>query len=96
MVRKTEGAVPVLTLRFHCFRCNFSFGFSKLMLGGICLFSNANTTLMMAATPLAVSVCPMFVFTEPILRGRSIGLVSLNTEAIAATSMGSPVGVPVP
>lgn len=66
------------------------------MLGGIWPFSNAIATFITAATPLAVSVCPMFVFTEPMRSGSSDALLSLKTDAIALTSMGSPVGVPVP
>src|SRR5690349_18203826 len=71
------------TLSFHSSRCSFAFGFSKLMLGGIWPFSSASATLMMAATPLAVSVWPIFVLTEPILKGWSSVLVSLKTEAMA-------------
>lgn len=42
----------------------FGFGFSKLIDGGIFLFSIAMTALMTPASPLEASVCPMLVL-EP-------------------------------
>jgi hypothetical protein len=49
---------------------------------------------MRLATPAAASVWPMFVFTEPMAqKPRS---VESNARVRAATSTGSPMGVPVP
>ena len=73
-----------------------SSGFTSFtpMVAGMTLFSRAKTTLMMLEIPLTASLCPMFVFKEPIRIGRleSCG----KTRDSTSTSTGSPIGVPVP
>ena len=41
----------------------------KLTLGGMMPLSSAKTVLITEARPAAPSRCPIFVFTEPIIRG---------------------------
>ena len=43
-----------------------------------------------------LSMCPMLVLTEPIIKGSPNGLSDPRVEAIAPASMGSPNLVPVP
>ena len=57
--------------------------------------SRANTVLMKPAMPAAVSRWPMLALTDPSAH-RWLLPVLLNTCARAATSIGSPSGVPVP
>lgn len=84
------------TFRFHS--PSFSFGLivSRLAAGGINPFSIALTTLTILAKPDAHSVCPTFGLIDPIGSGLMLDFESLNTAAMAPTSRGSPVGVPVP
>lgn len=49
---------------------------------------------MSPAKPLAPSIWPMFVFTDPISRGLSLGRDALIVAAIAEASRGSPAAVP--
>lgn len=63
-------------------------------MGGIIPFSRDRTTFIRDAIPLAGSVCPMLVFTEPMRSGFPGILDERKNSPIARTSIGSPVGVP--
>ncbi len=71
-------------------------GVSQCREAGRARWCNDSTVLISPAMPAAPSVCPMLVFTEPTINGRSAGRPALSTEAIASISIGSPTGVPVP
>ena len=72
------------------------FGVRKCRCLGMTPCFIARMVLMTPATPAADSRCPMFVFTEPISRGRSGSRPWPYAAAVASSSMGSPTGVPVP
>ena len=70
--------------------CGFSV--ANPTLGGTTPARIASSTLISPATPAAASVCPTFVFTDP-MAGAAPGP---SASISAFTSMGSPSGVPVP
>ena len=72
------------------------FGASKWRLGGSSRCSSACTVLIRPAMPAAVSRCPTLVFTEPRAQKPGRGEHAAKASVKAATSIGSPIGVPVP
>ncbi len=93
--------VRVLTLKGEASKSMAGFGAVKCRVAGSVRSSSASTALMRLATPAAVSVCPMFVLTEPSATVPSAAVSSSvypsrNARVSAVTSMGSPTGVPVP
>ena len=56
----------------------------------------ASTTLASPATPAAITVWPMWPFTEPSAQRVVPAEVALNARVSASTSTGSPSGVAVP
>ena len=53
-------------------------------------FSTHSTAFIMPANPEADSRCPIFAFTEPMIRGFEVLLDCASVSAIALTSIGSP------
>ena len=68
---------------------------SKCRCGGTSSCSRHSTTLIRPATPAAASRWPMLVLTEP-TQHAPLGRALPKTAPSAATSIGSPSGVPVP
>lgn len=84
------------TFSFQCSIGMCAFGFSKLQFGTMILRSSIKTLLIREGSPLSPSVWPMFVFTEPMIKGSPYNRLSANMLAIAPASRGSPAWVPVP
>lgn len=55
-----------------------------------------SSTLIRPVTPAAASVCPTLDFTDPSRQNPVRFVLSRNARVSAATSIGSPTGVPVP
>ena len=89
-----HGSFWVTTRTFHSSLLMLELSFCTPCVGGIIACSNIRLALMMLAIPLAASLCPTFVLTEP--RSRGYLRSSLNTRDNASTSIGSPTLVPVP
>jgi hypothetical protein len=68
----------------------------KWTTGGIRPRATQRTVLMKAATPAAASWCPRLALTAPSTSFWSGRRPSASTERSASTSIGSPIGVPVP
>ena len=84
----------VMTRTFHSSVLMFGLIFFTPWLGGIVAVSSISVALMMLVIPLAASLCPTLVFTEPSSKGSLRSL--LKTRDNASTSIGSPTLVPVP
>lgn len=82
-------AISLSSLRFADLLLGL--GLSNLILGGIVLFSRANTALIKLARPADPSQWPILGFTEPMYTP-SAPKISPTAEV----SIGSPTEVPVP
>ena len=74
----------------------FSFGLLKFNVLGMILYFRAREVLIRLVTPAAISVCPIFVFTEPIGQNCFLLVYFLKARVSASTSIGSPSLVAVP
>src|SRR5882672_7054396 len=72
------------------------FALLKCRLAGMALFFNESTAFVNPATPAAVSVCPILVFTEPTAQKLFFCVYARNDLVKAVISIGSPIGVAVP
>src|SRR5208283_1705196 len=89
-----KGCSLFTTRRLSFLKSMRGLGFLKWRLGGMVLCLRIRATLMMLATPEADSRCPRLVLTDPMRQG--FFLSPQSAALIAAASMGSPIGVPVP
>ncbi len=98
-----SGPVPlfhsvfsVLTKNGPAAKSMSGLGSVKCRLGTRVRCSSISAVLIRPAMPAAVSRCPMLVFTEPSAQYPDRSVPSRKASVSAATSMGSPSGVPVP
>ena len=75
---------------------SFGFGFVKCSDGGSFLCFNASAVLMRPVTPAATSRWPKLLLTVPRPQKFFFAVFARNACVNAATSIGSPSGVPVP
>ena len=89
-----HGSFSVTTRTFHSLTLIRGLIFVSPCVGGIAAVSSMTVALMILAIPLAASLCPTLVFTDPSNKGSLRSL--LKTRDNASTSIGSPTLVPVP